>query len=486
MEISTGEQFYKRPEVAKRILEYCGVPAELTADFGVEEGVSLLQDSARLRELTKSMTVEFLSGWGERFLKDYGKKHSSRFPEQLGELFDKGVNIFRSIWDKEKVTFCLDIEYVSKTNPAEVYLDAAEVYRQLEPTYQCVKDIYREYGIDPMIVSTGQGYHYIFDVDSYTDPSHRNVTEVGNLLADLGDLEESLQDKYDNVPNKTKGRRPVKHDLGRAFDTVGRLIEFIAHKAFKRIKEYDSQLPLTIDNVTADNDKLASVDFDLSQFYCPLHTRVTRMAFSIHDKHKDPEKDVGARHIPIQIALPRYLPGQGERSLNDILRMRRSLDEAAEYAREITTNIPECTEGAINLIEDYQKSELYGFHREFMQTEEKDGFDLESVPPCISDPLIHPNPDAMYATNIQTLTRYLMKRGLPPTAVTAILRSKYEDKRFGWDYNWQRYDAHRHARVNARIYGGLIAMGLDEREDFNCEAHKRRNLCPQEDCGVEL
>jgi hypothetical protein len=288
----------------------------------------------------------------------------------------------------------------------------------------------------------------------------------------------------------------MESDLGRAFDTMGKLSEFVVHKVMERLPNYKLSVPVGIGDLVPGNPMQEIINLDLSTFPSPLYIRVMRTAFSIHDKHKDPKKDIGARHIPVQITLPRYTPcNKNELSLDEIFRNRRHFQNSANYAAAITANIPECTSGADKLVEAYLKSELHKFHQDFDRTLQEspndwwrtyDQLNLREVPPCVAKALEQPNPALLQPSQIQALVRVLTgKKWWHPKHVAGLIRSKYE-RNHGWSYNWNKHDANAHANVWVRMYAGLLAAGLDQRTDQNCISHQEKGLCPQPFCGYNL
>jgi len=482
--------FYRDPEVIKRILEYCGVPAIATKNFKVKDG-SL---NNQLKDISKHITVEYLSGWGEHFQRTKGKKASSLTPEHLGVLLESDLNIFRSVWDKQKITFVMDIEYLSHKFPGEAYVNPVDTFWKMEPVYRCFWDTLQEYNITPMTLVTGQGYHFVFDVNSY-NVSHKNpnkeVTATAKQLVELGHVEETLKGKYEHFPESTKAQRKLELDLGKTFDSVGKLLEFITHKVMQKLPSYGLQIPVGVGDLIPGNDRQEMINLDLSTYVSPLFTRVMRTAFSIHDKHKYKNID-----ILTQITIPRFTPCNGnELSLDEVFHNRRNFRNSAEYAKAITMNIPTAGHGVLKLIKDYKNSDLYKFHQDFDNTRQDhpndwhktyDRLNLNEVPPCIATSLANPNPALLQPAQIQTLVRALTgKQWWHPKHVAGLIRSKYE-RNHDWEYNWGKYDANKHAKGWVRMYAGFLAMGLDQRTDQNCISHQEKGLCTQSFCGYNL
>ncbi len=501
------KEFYRNPHVLKRILEYCGVPAEETANFEVEEGI-LLKDSAALKAVAERMSVEYVAGFGDGLREATGKGASSRYPHQIGELLDLGVNFFRSLWDKSKLTFLLDVEHFSKVNIDMPYRRQGELLQRFEPAYRCLWDMFAEYGIQPMTLVTGKGYHFVFDVASYesnefecngSKGEDNGLKDEGNGLKiatpaareieQLGHLDGRLRQKYNEIPAGGKRRRAVEPELGKAFDAVGRLMEFLVHKALSRLPDYGSDLPGIVFHVVSDNERLESLDFDLSSYFDPIYTRVMRTAFSTYDKHRDPAYPIKANDVPTLITIPRFVPATGkELTLSEVLELRNDFDRAAAYAAEITTNIPVVNGNISDIIRDFKQSELFAFQQRLAESREDrhPPFDAGDLPLCIGRIIEDPVPYLRHGMHVRTLVRFFTRQGWSLGQVADLVRSKYEDRTLQWGHNWQKYDPRLHAFTMVRVYGGLMATGLDDLSDFNCAAYARRGICFQENCGQRL
>ena len=490
--MDNAHDFYRDPRVISRILEYCGVPEPAVKDFFHEPGVRELAGSGRIANLARQMTSEYVAGVGN-WVKEYKHKSkaTSRRPEEAAQLLDHDLNLFRSVWDKRSMIFFMDVEYTSGRYPGEAYTNSGRVFGLLEPVYWSIYDVLKEHGIEPLTLASGQGYHFVFKVDSFDVKG--NVTSVAKRMAELGHVEATLAGKYLHIPPEEKRARVVPIDLGKAFDTTGKLLEFVTHEVIRRANRYGVQLPLGVGDLNPGNNMREGINLDLSTYVEPLHTRVMRTAFSIHDKNKS---DCGVGHLPIQIEIPRHTPCNGNTlSLGEIHNNRRHFENSANYAGAITASIPECSEGVARLMEHYAKSSLHTFHANFDATREEhpndwwrtyDRFDLGQIPPCVAYALQNPNPALLQPQQLQTLTRVLTgKKWWHPKHVAGLIRSKYE-RGHNWSYNWRKYDANTHACGWTRIYGGMLAAGIDSRVDQNCVSHQERELCTGSNCGYNI
>ena len=106
--ISTHD-YYRDPNVIRRMLEFCGVSKEEARGFSTEGG-DLIR-SQRLKEHTKKFSCEYLVGFGGRLLNERGEDHESVYNHSLGWLLDCDLDVFRAIWDKKSTLGVIDIEY---------------------------------------------------------------------------------------------------------------------------------------------------------------------------------------------------------------------------------------------------------------------------------------------------------------------------------------------------------------------------------------
>jgi hypothetical protein len=174
--------------------------------------------------------------------------------------------------------------------------------------------------------------------------------------------------------------------------------------------------------------------------------------------------------------------------------MRQDFARSQKYAATVRTVIPESSEGVLQLIKSYKASKLFRFHSYFDAAEHDpqerwpetyDRFDLNELPPCIAYCLRFPNDNLLKPTNIQALTRALMKLGWHPGHIAGLIRSKLE-RDYGWGVQWLKYDASTRANFYVRLFSGLIADGIDQEEDLNCSSHKEKGYCLQTDCFNNL
>ncbi|MEW6326159.1 MAG: hypothetical protein AB1487_00960 [Thermodesulfobacteriota bacterium] len=486
--------YYRNPAILTRILEFLGVYPELLTDLSTSIDLSRpLADSIKLKELLCAATTEYISAYGHRLLETNHRDHASMKPFRLGWTLDNGLDIHRSIWDQENALGVLDVEYFSKSFPGEPYLAPERTFGLMEPVYQGILDVFKSYGLAPLVITTGQGYN--FDVlVSKNNP-------VFGSLASLGHVEETL--KYDYSHPSPKRGRAVPEEDAKAFDAMGKLFEFLCHRILAEVSVCTPPIPIVVGDVVCGNEKREAISLDLSLYTNPLHTRSIRCPFSAYSKHMlrgDVLGDIVARHVGYLFSVPRQLR-DAELPLTKILDMRTNAEETVHWAESVTAYLPDQPRGMARLINGYKKSRLYAFHLEYDAARQDnasgwprgyDRLDLSSIPPCVGQSLRCPNPLLLQPTNLRTIVRVLMAIGWHPKHIAGLAYSKYA-RDFGWDVNFRRYDANRWANVWVRIYAGMIITGVDGLLDLNCisqqekgEAWMGMRYCPAPNCGCNL
>ena len=486
------DQYYHSRAIIQRILEFIGVPMPQLASLKVSASIPL-SDSAKLRELLCFSTTEYVAAYGKKLVEMLHKDHISMTNVDLGWALDNALDIHRSVWDRENILGVLDVEYFSKNYPAEAYLNPERVFLLLEPIYSAITEVLKPYAIFPLVLATGQGYN--FDVQ---------VTKKSTVFRDLvtlGHVETTLLQDY-SQPTAQSGR-PVPEADARAFDVMGKLMEFLCHKLFILLRGKSLSIPLVIGDIVYGNERREAVSLDLSLYIHPVHTRSIRCPFSLYSKHQltgDTPGDATAEHLKTLLCPPRRT-NEAELSLADILDVRRSKKRSIRQAGRVSTSIPEQHKGFSNLIAEYRSSALYDFHREFdavMQDHISkwdkgyDRFDLDSIAPCIAQAFRYPNPLLLQPTNLRAVVRTFMALGWHPKHIAGIIYSKYM-RDFGWEVDFRSYNANRWANVWVRIYAGLISCNIDSLLDFNCTSQQEKGeawmgmqYCPSPGCGFNL
>lgn len=466
----TTVEFYRSPAVRQRIKEYCGLSRGALPQEGREEPIS----------------AEYLVGYGEAFTarKEPFLSVSKR---RFNWILDAGLDIFRSVWDSESTLGILDIEYFNLRYPGEIHYKQQEVFEKVEPVYHLILQVFSQFGLKPLVVMTGQGYHFSFRVQQRS-PAHKKLESLGNLL-------DTLRAKY----RSTHGRRthPVSEESARGFEGMGRILEYLVHLVLRKYQEKKGDIPLVCTDVAV-GGKGEAISLDLSMYGDPIYMRDVRCPFSSYQKHKVAKYKYGestARDIPVQICLPRFTAEREHPlSLEELFSMRRHFANSAAYAESVTTFIPESSSAVEKIISAYETDALCAFHKELDATLAEpphrwpmsyDRLNLASLPPCLAHSLSLPNDHLLKPTNLQTLVRVLMKMGWHPKHIAGLVRSKYE-RDYGWGREWFKYDANSRSHFYVRLFAGLIVTKTDQEIDLNCVSHREKGYCWKPFCGFNL
>jgi len=455
---------YKDCNVRERIAEFCGGVADNPSQF----------------------TAEYLVGYGE-FLGKEGLSQEGFLSTSNDGFFwilEKGLDISRSILDRQSILSVLDIEYFNLDYPGEPYLYPEETFQKLESVYEAVLTVYYRFNIIPLVVMTGRGYHFTSRVAL--------GTETERKLEEIGRIEDTLAGKY--ATSCGRRHRAVSYSHGRIFDGMGRLTEYLAHLVMKEAKG-KTNIPVVCTEVAVEPGRKGrqAISLDLSMYGDPIYLRDIRCSFSSYQKHKFERHRVGnevSEGTPVMVALPR----RDRDSLLGLLKIRQNFHLAIKYAAEGNTGIPDQSKGFENLIRSYKRSRLYHFHKYF-DSEQHDAYwdwaktydrlDLDSLPLCVSHALRVPNDHLLQPTNLQILTKVLLGRGWHPKHIAGLIRSKFE-RDYGWGLLWLNYDAATRADFYVRTFAGLLHDGSVEEGELNCLSHRKKGYCWRPDCGFDL
>ncbi len=461
-------EFYKDKEVRQRIAEYCGGDGLDTSTFTTARNLVGYGELSQEERIERIMYEEFIPT-PER--------------DSFNWILDKGLDIFRSVWDRENILGVLDLEYYNMDYPGEAYINQDETFKKLEPVYEAVLKVFYKFNINPLVIMTGQGYHFSSQIKQKSKACREleKIGKVNNLLYTQSNTSVDLSS------------REVSLIQGKAYDGMGRLMEYLVHLIIKQVRKSTTIPVLCTDLAVGKGLKgREAISLDLSMYGDPLYMRSIRCPFSTYQKHKVEKHKVGdkiAREVPIQISLPRL-----DLSLEEMLIMRRNFNRASDYAKQVTTKIPDASLSYESLIKSYKHSMLYQFHKYFDKSDSNsldysqniyEQIDLNILPPCIRHPLLSPNDHLLKPTNIQAITRVLFKLGWPPRRIVELIRSKYEENH-QWGRTWIEQDTLTRASFYVRLFGGMIYDSTDTEEDLNCISHQEKGYCWQSWCGHNL
>jgi hypothetical protein len=191
--------------------------------------------------------------------------HRERRPvTDLPALWEKKLDISRSLWDRESLVIHLDIEYVNFDFPAEPYLKPERIFSLQRPVELTTEAVLSDYGIAPLHLLSGRGHHFVWRI-------RQNSRALGRL-ANLGNVAPTLE-KLNAQPHLPNGEC-ISSKLGAAFAGLGLVMEYLAH----RIKEQaapmcDLPVELTAVEVGPGRSGREMISIDISENGDPLSTR---------------------------------------------------------------------------------------------------------------------------------------------------------------------------------------------------------------------
>lgn len=428
----TARSYYADQHVRRRLREYLG--ATDGGDYSAESITAMTPD------VPPPVTWE----------------HAWRgVPADLDVACDEGADISRSLLDSTSFIFLLELDYANPDDPGEPFQRPAEVFAWMEPAYVAVSDVLARFGLEPLVLVSGRGYHFVGRV-----PREGSIARVLNGLVPAGTAE------------------PV-------WTGLGCVVEHLAHLV---LRAYGSGgLPLIVNGLpvgpTSTGRRAVSVDFSYAGD--PLAVRQLRCAFSTYQWHRFRPDIFG----PAVSALePLVVVPRGRASLRGTLRRGRTLQSAMRLARRTSAGIPDVSAGIARLIVDYASSPLAGFHRRFLAgLRAPSGRSLpRDLPQCVLNSLRRPNDLMLKPEHLQHVVRTLLARGWSAPDIAAAMLACYEAPH-GWGDRWtSRMNPAMRAAFEARVFAGLVATGADALIDFNCVSAQGKGLCPRTVCTHDL
>lgn len=447
--------YYKNEHVRARMIEFLGGK---TLDF------------ASCMFLTQC-DVESDAGW------------NFKMPEELEYFLSQGLDVSRSLWDKNWLIAHLDLEYVNYDFPAEPYLDPERTFLLQRPAELAIERLLLDQGISPLHVLSGRGHHFTWNIN-------RDSTAFGKLTQ-IGRLPLHLEKKYAELLAPVN--KSIDHDLGAAYSGLALVMEYVG-VVVKDMAEVDSVLPVELSAVEVPPQMRGRemISIDITEYGDLLNTRLIRVPFSVYLK---PWQKLGVlpdelrEKIPPMVAIPLF-----EMDINEGINVMRDLSAAARLASRASAQIPDQSSQMLELIRFYEKSEIAQYHNWFYSQEHYPSQDWEStydslplqiLPPCVQHILQFPNDLLLKPAGIRQVVRVMLSLGWHPRHIAGLIRSKFE-RNFGWGREWYFYDAATRADFYTRVFTGLIKTGRDKLNTFDCQSAKQMHYCFNEQPGCDL
>ena len=415
--LKTFRDYYRTPAVRSRILEFLGgdTPEETTCEFITADGIG-----------TPARTP--------------------RRPEELFDRLEEGLDICRSLWDRESLIAHLDVEYVNFDFAAEPYLEPARTFLMQEPVARAIRRVLDYHGIRVLHVLSGRGHHFAWRIE--------RDSEVFNALATMG------QNAFIGDPSPPSPRNGRDYPvLAHAFAGLGLVMEFLGRLVIELARP-ESEIPIELTAVEVGPSERGRemVSIDLSEYGDPLHTRTVRVPFSAYLKPWQQLYAVGSNNIS-KIGPIIFVPVDGL-DIRQGMVVMRDPELAARLAERLSARIPDQTFGTASLIRHYRGSALRRFHEYFYSSIHDaperwpwtyDRAPLEGLPAEARNALMFPNDLLLKPSGIRSVTESLHERGWHPRHIAGLIRSKFE-RDYAWGRQWKDYSPAMRADFYVRIF----------------------------------
>ncbi|MFZ4777454.1 MAG: hypothetical protein ACOYM3_18965 [Terrimicrobiaceae bacterium] len=435
----TLKDYYRNPSVRSRMMEFLGgdSPDNTTCEYITADGL-----------------------W-----------HPRRQPVPVHELsskLDDGLDICRSLWDRESLIAHLDVEYVNFDFAAEAYLDPQRIFELQEPVAKAVESLLLHFGIQPLHVLSGRGHHYIWSV-------HKD-SEAFDQLVQLSECHSPVE----ATPRIPHGNI-VPRALSKGFFGLGLVMEFLAHE-IKKLAEPESLIPieLTAVEVKPSVRGREMISLDVSEYGDPLSTRTTRVPFSGYLKPWQQVQAMGTENIQRFGALV-FVPLCGMTAREGMVVMRDT-GCATDLAGKVSTEIPNQAAGTVHLVNAYCRSPLKTYH-DWFYSEDQDPVEswpntydrtpLESLPANAREALACPNDLLLRPFYMRLVTRILLALDWHPRHIAGLIRSKFE-RDYAWGDQWVNYSPAMRAEFYTRIFSSQMATGYIPAVDISAPPMRPR------------
>lgn len=405
-------------------------------------------------------------------------------PTALDDLFEAGADIARSLWDTQSLLFHLDLDYHNPDTPSEPFTHPIEIFYKLEPVYRACRRVLARFGLAPLVLTTGRGYHFTGRIP---------LDDV--LIERLAVIAPHTPAWHATFAERQPWASPKALDKrqARAFVALGMVVEHLAHLIVRQAMQ-QTVMPVVFNGTDVGaglyGRECASLDFSYAGD--PLDTRFIRVAFGTYQLHRFRPDIFGPRAsaLPPMVAVPR-----GRLPLVRLVTNGRMPAMAAREASRADTRLPNVTAGVSALMADYLTSPLSKVHEQFYHVKPHppqdwpttyDTFDGHDLAPCVTWPLQTPNDLLLQPARLQHLVRGLMAHGWQPRHIAGLVHSRYAQDH-NWGSRWTRMDRQTRAEFDVRVFSSMIATGLDRGVDYNCVSAQEKGLCPwAPDCHRDL
>lgn len=448
--LETFRDYYKSPAVRARILEFLGSgrDGDFTCEYITADGLGPPQRRAIV-------------------------------PGELFARLDEGLDICRSLWDRQSLIAHLDVEYVNFDFPADPYLDPARAFGLQEPVEEALRRILDRCGLRPLQILSGRGHHFVWRIDRCS-PVFTELCAMGRATQ-LNDSAHLRRRDGLDLPSTNA-----------AFAGLGLLMEFLGRLAVE-IAEPDSAIPLDLTAVEVGPSQRGRemISIDLSEYGDPLSMRAVRVPFSGYLKPWQQPYAMGRENLT-RIGPLVFVPLDGMELAEGLIAMRDP-QRAAEVAESVSARIPDMTAPTAWLLDLYRSSGLRRFHEWFYSAQHDDPsrwpqtYDrtpLHDLAEPARSALVWPNDLLLRPAGMKAVTNALLARGWHPRHIAGLIRSKFE-RDYGWGEEWRDYSPALRADFYTRIFSSLGTSvapeaGIIRASEVAVRRNGRRTMAPEE------
>src|SRR5262245_46063857 len=137
--------------------------AELSRYYGSPAVRARIEESCGAQGPGAPVTAHHLAGYGgTRWLHEPEGGPVRRPPSSLPLLLEQGVDVHRSLADRDGTLLAFDLLYAHPSDPYEPYREPARCFERLESVHREVLAALGRRGVAPLVLMGGRGYHYAF------------------------------------------------------------------------------------------------------------------------------------------------------------------------------------------------------------------------------------------------------------------------------------------------------------------------------------
>jgi hypothetical protein len=339
-----------------------------------------------------------------------------------------------------------------------------QLFDQILPVIRFIENFLRTRGLPYLLDYTPSGVHILFQ----NILGHRAWEDVRRI----GFVEEDLAKACSYIDrNDIRRWYGVSLEAASVFSGLGKLAEFISLATLNAFQDNEAKgmLPVTISDSYE-----RCINIDNSWNEGSPFMRCIRSPFSLHKKNQ--EKYGFAQHPPLVDVIGTFFDGnraQEPADIDFILECMWDLEKAAGHASNFSGEIPCSNESLIDLVREYQSSDLYRFHQDFEQQEDlPKGIAVErakgegKISDWTRDIIYHPNPSALQPKKMIWMVQdFLINAGWQAKHIANVLRDLYQNPAIGWTQDFFKYPSEEKANYWARTYSA-VALWKNGRLDI--------------------